>query len=490
MSDRVDVRLRDVAELRAAATTGLPDVDDGARALAVRLRLDDDPGALSLVPRPEWPPLKAFRSVPKDGGRLTVVRFGRPVSVVEVLRELGLQAVWPATAGEAGLLITDRVPEPEALVPDAVAVPGGLVVDERVFNPIGFLVEAPEPEVDVASLGEVGPADIARLRSHAGVRVTRWDEPACRAVVRLACAGVPVVADSASRAPDLPASVAMAITAPVDLADPLAREEHSVVLRRAALEACSSSSWRADVVRGAGQPVAGQPSVSIVLATKRAEMLDFALAQIARQRGVDQVQLVLAPHGFEVDAAQVRAAVPGIDVVLAPAADQMLFGDVLQTAAEASSGDLVLKMDDDDWYAPDAIADLVRARRYSGAELVGMPPEFHYLAERDLTVKRGHPVECYASFVAGGTMLIERDLLREVGGFRSTRRFVDAQLLDAVLAAGGAIYRTHGLGYLLRRNATGHTWQADLDFLLDPSRVAASWPGLRPSRLMELEPNC
>ena len=52
--------------------------------------------------------------------------------------------------------------------------------------------------------------------------------------------------------------------------------------------------------------------------------------------------------------------------------------------------------------------------------------------------------------------------------------------------AGGEVYRTHGLGYVLRRNASGHTWEVDMDYLLDPSRVERTWPGLTPSRLMEL----
>ena len=169
-----------------------------------------------------------------------------------------------------------------------------------------------------------------------------------------------------------------------------------------------------------------------------------------------------------------------------PAPADAFFGDVLNAAATAADGDVVLKMDDDDWYAPDVVADLLRARAYSGAELVGMPAEFHYLAPRDLTVKRGHPTEFYARFVAGGTMMVDREMLREVGGFRQVRKYVDAQLLAAVTAAGGAIYRTHGLGYLLRRNESGHTWQVDMDYLLDPSRVERTWDGLTPSRLMEL----
>ena len=158
----------------------------------------------------------------------------------------------------------------------------------------------------------------------------------------------------------------------------------------------------------------------------------------------------------------------------------MLFGDVLADAVAAADGDLVLKMDDDDWYGPEFVADLLLARAYSGAEMVGTPAEMHYLVERDVTVRRGHRSELYAPFVAGGTMLVERGLLREVGSFRSVRRFVDAQLIAAIQRAGAATYRTHGLGYLLRRNASGHTWQVDDGLPPRPRPRRRDPPGFRP----------
>ena len=228
--------------------------------------------------------------------------------------------------------------------------------------------------------------------------------------------------------------------------------------------------------------MAAEPSVSVVLATKRPDMLAFALRQVRKQRGVD-LQLVLAPHGFVPDPAVLRELGPE-HLVVRPHDESTLFGDVLADAVSAADGDLVLKMDDDDWYGPDFVADLLLARAYSGAEMVGMPAELHYLVERDVTVRRGHRSELYAQFVAGGTMLVERGLLREVGSFRSVRRYVDAQLIAAIQRAGAAMYRTHGLGYLLRRNATGHTWQVDVDYLLDPARVAEIRPGFAPSRLL------
>lgn len=423
MAEPVEVRVADLTALREYA--GDPDV----RADAVRIVLESASSSLSLVPRPEWPALVLLRSRRAGDGVLLLARFKRPVPVADVVAEVGRQAVWPSVVARR---------------PDRL--------DERVFNPIGFRPDWERGVVDLPP-GPPTASMLASLRDAQGVRV----EGPSRTVDALAMAGVPLVGPGFDD---------------VDLDDPLAREEHSLVLRRAALDAHGSIDW--------------QRSVSVVLATRRPEQLDFALSQVARQRGVDSLELVLAPHGFAPDPAAVRAAVPGVDVRVVPAEADAYFGDVLNAAATAAGGDVVLKMDDDDWYAPDVVADLLRARAYSGAELVGMPAEFHYLAPLDLTVKRGHPTELYAKFVAGGTMMVDREVLREVGGFRRVRKYVDAQLLAAVTAAGGAIYRTHGLGYLLRRNESGHTWQVDMDYLLDPSRVERTWEGLTPSRLLEL----
>jgi len=300
----------------------------------------------------------------------------------------------------------------------------------------------------------------------------------------LAMAGVPLTADRVAGrvAAHLGPDVTAAVTAPVDLADPQAREEHSVLLRRAALTAYSSSAWRHRLAALAGVRGAARPEVSVVMATRRPDLLEHALAQVARQRGVDRLELVLAPHGFEPDAATLAAS--GLEVLVVPQPEEVLFGDVLDAAARAAGGDVVLKMDDDDWYAPDVVADLLLARAYSGAELVGMPDDVYYLEPRDETVRLGQPSEVYRQFVAGGTLMVDRGLLHEVGGFRSVRRHVDAELIAAVRAAGGATYRTHGLGYVLRRTDSGHTWQADLEELR--SRAVETRPGFAPGRLLEL----
>ncbi|MDO9494582.1 MAG: hypothetical protein Q7J48_02665 [Nocardioides sp.] len=486
--DRVLVSLRDRGALRSLSLAV------GLRTPVVGIFLEAGDGPVTLVPRPEWPALQGIRARGVDGGWLTVLRFERPVDVARVVAELGRQAVWPDRTGNRGLWVSglDQPPDGVALDVTSPPAPGAIgPYDERVLNPIGFDPLADGPVVELSSLDLVDGVTeglVGSLRSAAGVRVS-WDSPRAAAVVAgLALAGVPLVAADAPTEL-LGAGLAAALTAPVDLGDPLAREEHSIVQRRLAFDAYSTLAARRALGDATGVPVATQPAVSIVLATRRPEQVEFALRQVAKQRGVDSLELVLAPHGFSPDAGLVRGLLPDhVAVQVVPHPETTVFGDVIAAACRAAGGDVLLKMDDDDWYGPDVVADLLRARAYSGAELVGMAAELHYLAGEDLTVKRGHPVECYATFVAGGTMMVERALLREVGSFRSVRKFVDAQLLAGVTAAGASVFRTQSLGYLLRRNPTGHTWDADLAYLLDPSRVQRTWDGFVPSRLMEVAP--
>ena len=98
-----------------------------------------------------------------------------------------------------------------------------------------------------------------------------------------------------------------ALAATVDLDDALRREEHSLAVRRAAFDHHSTLAWRSALASRAGVRHVALPPVSALLATKRPEMLDFALRQVARQRGAE-VELVLAAHGFEPDRDAVRRA--------------------------------------------------------------------------------------------------------------------------------------------------------------------------------------
>lgn len=538
---------------RAALRTAVGLVPLVGNVFSVAVWLAEAGQPLVAVARPEWPPLATLnaRRGPR-GSVLSVATFVSKVGAKPVLSELVRQST-PGRDASGGLFVASTTGRSSAgdadvrrfdspldaaaaeldVPPDVVLAdspaslpvhevigrapvvvtpePGFGPLDERTLTPIGFRPGWKTPTVALtvaggrALLGE-RPVDLARgvterlvegLRDAQGVRLSLPQVSAdgaagvAHVVAGLALAGVPVVGRvPASVRPFLGERLSALLDEPVDLDDALAREEHSVLLRRAAYDDHGTLAWRSRMAGLAGVRFAGWPSVSVVLATKRPEQLEFALRQLARQRGVapgTDLEVVIAGHGWEPDPALVRDHLGAAATVLARPGDER-FGDVLQAAVRAASGDVLLKFDDDDWYGPDVVTDLLRARHYSGAEVTGMPAQYTYLQPVDTTIRRTDQVEFYARFVAGGTLMIDRGLLREVGGFRSVRRYVDASLLEAVRGVGGRVYRTHGLGYVLRRTGEGHTWEPGLDYFLNDERVGDTLAGFAPSRLLEPDP--
>ena len=224
------------------------------------------------------------------------------------------------------------------------------------------------------------------------------------------------------------------------------------------------------------------PLVSVLMATRRPQFLEYALDNVAKQT-YPRLELIIALHGegFE-DAARRIAEFPHpVKTLRLPASEPL--GAVLNAATQASECTLLAKMDDDDVYDADHIWDLALAWNYSGAQLVGKWQEFVYLAASDRTIhwREGHSERYHASILAGGTFLISRRALDRAGGWRRVPGGVDTFLVEDVLRSGGRVYRTHGFGYMMVRHGFRHTWNsrdgADDELLGIAERV---WDGFRP----------
>lgn len=209
-------------------------------------------------------------------------------------------------------------------------------------------------------------------------------------------------------------------------------------------------------------------SVSVVLCTNRPEFLRHAIGQVSRQRH-PSLELIVVAHGegFPSDAEIKNETNTPIEVVRCD--QSVIFGDALNAGTAAASGQLVTKLDDDDWYGPDHILDLLHAHQVSGSPLVAKGAEFVYLGEIDVTIRRlTDGSDTYQNRnVAGGTLMFERTTIQQLGGWRSVEKHVDQALLDDLELNRIPWYRTHGFGYVLHRRRSGHTWDASIDYFLD-----------------------
>ncbi|MDG4821493.1 glycosyltransferase [Asanoa sp. WMMD1127] len=326
---------------------------------------------------------------------------------------------------------------------------------------------------DVAVLGEIGL--VRCLTAPCG-----YPQGEAAVLVRLAAAGVLV------HAPGLRPPVAAHLAPELQplVVDDLPRDDfewevRAVRQRRAALRQHATAFALPRLAGDTFPALVSPPPVSVLLVTRRLDHVTPALAAIERQTYPD-LEIVLCLHGARPTAellGQVARCSRPVELVSIGPEQGYGFGEAIGRATARARGSLITKFDDDDTYGPEHVWDLVLARLVSGATLVGKAAEFVHLHALDTTVRRANgQAEHYARVVAGGTMLISRGDLEEIGGWRPVPRSIDRGLIERVGRSGGLIYRTHPLGYIYHRHSSGHTWEPGLEYFL--RNTGAQWPGV------------
>lgn len=211
------------------------------------------------------------------------------------------------------------------------------------------------------------------------------------------------------------------------------------------------------VVPERGRPV-GLPSVSALVSTTRPQQLARIFQTVGGQSDVD-LELVLLTRGFEAGAdllaGLARAhGVAKYKVLAAPAA--LTPGECLNRCVEASTGAVLTRMDDDDYYAPNYLVDLLHALSYSGADVVGKQSHYTHMPSSRSTVLRGAPQEHrFGRRVMGPTITASREVF-EAHPFEALSHGEDTAFLTSVAAAKGSIYSADRFNYCRMRPGDGN----------------------------------
>ena len=257
-------------------------------------------------------------------------------------------------------------------------------------------------------------------------------------------------------------------------ADTHQREKFSIAMRRIAMRDHSLRARARQIAAATGKESPKLPTVSILLATHRPHMVANAIKSVANQT-YPELELILALHdsGYKFNRAVVDRLVEAVPypckVILVD--EQQPLGTVLNEAVQVSTGVLLTKFDDDDFYGTEHVWDLVLAHEYSQAALVGKGAEYVYLSATDQTLHRFVGTgERHKLTLAGGTMLISREQLDAIGGWQAVPSGVDKGLIEDIASSGGTIYCTHGSGYMLVRHGLNHTWKVDTSYFIQQAK--------------------
>ena len=243
-------------------------------------------------------------------------------------------------------------------------------------------------------------------------------------------------------------------------------------------------------IRNARRSKVGQyPSVSVVIATVRPNDLESILNQILKQT-LPQFEVLLGLHDIDLNAKHKaiikKLGARKVKVTHQKFSKSATLGGILTTLCEKSTGEYISKIDDDDYYGPEHLRDLVDTALDTRAEVVGRAMNYVYLEPLSLSVRRFSPngiqaVELWSDWVCGGTILVKREAAKNAGYFGAGTTAVDKYLLSHVTENGGKIYRTFGAGYIYRRSFTAHTYVTNYSKYLNNANEqrVGIWPDPR-----------
>ena len=227
-----------------------------------------------------------------------------------------------------------------------------------------------------------------------------------------------------------------------------------------------------------------QPSVSVVIATCRPNNVKLAVENYMNQvYGEKELLLVLNNAVFDVESIETQTKdLHNVRIIQIDGSATL--GESLNRGVEEASGDYIAKMDDDDYYGENYLLDMMLAANFSEAEILGKGTYFVHMEGADVMALRNvAPEHEYSSYVCGGTLIVRRNVLREIP-FPNRTRGEDSALLESARKAGCRIYSADVFNFLQvrRANTNRHTWKIEESEYLKQCRNVQS--GLEWERVM------
>lgn len=212
-------------------------------------------------------------------------------------------------------------------------------------------------------------------------------------------------------------------------------------------------------------PLTPEPTVSVLAVTNRPQQLQHICASYDSQVYPNK-ELLIVTNGGEFDTAALDqlAQRPDISWIETPAS--LTLGEALNRGVSATSGGVVAKFDDDDFYAENYLTDATLALAETKAAVVGKKSYFVYLEELDRTVLiyPGNEDQRVGR-VAGGSIVANREVFDTVT-FPALNLGEDVAFVRAAERAGFGVFSAGTRGFLQWRGRSGHSWDFPTDEFL------------------------
>lgn len=207
------------------------------------------------------------------------------------------------------------------------------------------------------------------------------------------------------------------------------------------------------------------PLYSFFCSTNRPSNLEIIFENFARQ-SLPNKELLILFHGFVptqsvLEQLQAKYGVQNLTTLTEPVNSSL--GKCLNRLVDRSQGEVLFRLDDDDYYGANYALDLANALQFSGAHLAGKGASYVYFEGLNSTVLTQPDEEHrFTDFVRGPTFAGPRSTFEQYR-FPEMSRAEDSSVLKALRQDGKLIYSSDRFNFALRRSESHHThtWSVD-----------------------------
>lgn len=215
----------------------------------------------------------------------------------------------------------------------------------------------------------------------------------------------------------------------------------------------------------------GTPLVTLIAPIHRPNDLDHLIQQLGCQQYV-ALEIIIVLHTPDITREDVSAACRRNGTAdtrvsrIIEAGSVPNLGSCLNLGVSNSDGEIVMKIDADDYYGREYVGDMVAAYLESGSDIVGKSEWFVYFKDDDeLTLFKSEPRFSFSQQVAGGTLTIGRHVFEKVAFRENIKSGSDKCFQLDAAAQGYRIWSADPFNYIHVRSSDPkrHTWQSSSD---------------------------
>lgn len=214
--------------------------------------------------------------------------------------------------------------------------------------------------------------------------------------------------------------------------------------------------------------------VSIITSTNKLEYKDNIFANYDRQE-YEHKELIIILNDNLLDMDEwMEEASKHHNVAVYRVDEKEPLGVCLNYGIEKARFDYISKFDDDNYYAPAFLEDLMYAFEYTDAAIVGKCATYMYFENGGiLAVKYEEREHCYTGWVAGSAIIIKREVFDRVPWPTDRIWGSDTEFLRQSVKSGFKIYSADRFNYVAVRRSSAelHTWKVKDEELLAKCRV-------------------